>query len=300
MPLPTKVGGCVPDPLGLGDSLPSVPLVGARVMLSVGIDVPVVVILGSNVAVSAIVGTRVPFALGTVGAGEVLDESSRTVGERVPSVEGEVVDDVGGDGLPAMVGATVELVEGVPGAKLGADVVDGVLPGASVALEEGVVGAVGVLPGASVAFDDGVEGAVGAPAGASVELPGRPSDPIPVPVTFNVTKFSSANTSSGMLPVRPTLSCNSRISRRSNKPNSVGMDPVKKFAPNNIAVSVVIDPISVGNVPSTKLVSRLKTSSAVKELTSVGMGPVNSHEAMWRFLRLTSFAKSIAGNGMNN
>ena len=52
MPLPTKVGGCVPDPLGLGDSLPSVPLVGARVMLSVGINVPVVVILGSNVAVS--------------------------------------------------------------------------------------------------------------------------------------------------------------------------------------------------------------------------------------------------------
>ena len=258
-----------------------------------------------------------------------MDELPRGVGERVPSGDGEMEDAGGGERLPATVGATVALVEGVPGATLGAgvapravgtkepfvvgvlpgasvafddgvagkvgvlpgasvaigdgvDVALGVLPGASVAFDDGGVGAVGVLPGASVAvdgggvgafgvllgasvsLDDGVLGAVGvlgAPPGASVELPGSPSNPpIPVPVTFNFTKFSSANTSSGIVPVRPAFSCSSRIFNRCNKPNSVGMVPLKKFDPNKISVNVVINPISVGKVPSIKLVSRLKIS----------------------------------------
>ena len=197
-----------------------------------------------------------PFVL-TVGVGEVVDELPVAVGESEPAGEGEMVDAVGGKGLPVTVGASVAMVGGVPGATLGAEVVVPRALGTDVTL------GAGVLSGASVAFDDGVTGAVellGGLPGDSVELPGSPSDGIPVPVTFNTNKFSSAKTSSGIVPVRPALSCSSRISKRVNKPNSVGMVPVKKFVPNRISVSVVINPISVGKVPSTRLESRLKTS----------------------------------------
>jgi hypothetical protein len=88
-------------------------------------------------------------------------------------------DIVGGFGLPAVVGATVELAAGVPGAKLGAPVVlravgtnvpfvEGVLTGAFVAFDDGFVGILGVPAGACVVFDDGLVGRVGVPPGTLV------------------------------------------------------------------------------------------------------------------------------------